>query len=189
MIGNGEANIRTVVSIAQSQALDSPLSGAMADFASLGAGGSATANEERDLHRWLKDLYNVHLEPYTVSMTLQALCPHLRFRLTSSEVRSFRPQSREAMDAVELQELQVPVLLPHELLHSLVHAGLDQAKSKVTFINFHSCAGLRLHAGRLGSRLNRRLLRALLPPGRVEGSPCATKRVGGTIQSWPEGVF
>ena len=80
MIGSGQANIRTVVSIAQSQALDQPLSGAMAE--------SATSNEERDLHRWLKDVYNVHLEPYMIHMTLQAVWLNFRFPLISSNVHS-----------------------------------------------------------------------------------------------------
>ena len=39
---------------------------AVSVFASLGCDGKYPANQERDLHRWLRQLYNLELEPYNV---------------------------------------------------------------------------------------------------------------------------
>ena len=73
MIGKGSAHVRTVVSIAQAQALDSEPPAAIAAFASLGSFGRCNSNEERDLHRWLKNLYNVSLEVYYTPFELQVV--------------------------------------------------------------------------------------------------------------------
>ena len=42
-------------------------------LASLGAGGTQLQNQERDLHRWVRSLYDLQLETYDAPMTLQAL--------------------------------------------------------------------------------------------------------------------
>lgn len=54
MIGSGEAHVRTVVSIAQSQLQDGTPTPAITAFASLGNFGTNSSKEERDLHTWLK---------------------------------------------------------------------------------------------------------------------------------------
>ena len=76
MIGSGKAHVRTVTSIAQAQCYDAQAMNlqcpdAMRAFASLGSFGSCPSNEERDLHRWLRRLYNIDLEVYWADMTLQ----------------------------------------------------------------------------------------------------------------------
>lgn len=70
MIGSGQAHVRTVVSIAQAQMRDGEPPASIQAFASLGSFGRRNANEERDLHRWLKDLYNVSLEVYYLKLNL-----------------------------------------------------------------------------------------------------------------------
>ncbi len=75
MIGTGRAHVHTVVSIAQAQCMDGPAVPAVQAFASLGGGSSHPSNEERDLHRWLKNLYQIDLEVYTVRMNLQVWGP------------------------------------------------------------------------------------------------------------------
>lgn len=40
-------------------------------FASLGAFGAHTHNEERDLHRWLKNLHQISLEPYYIKLEVE----------------------------------------------------------------------------------------------------------------------
>ena len=74
MIGHGQAHVRTVVAIAQSQHQDQSAPPCIEAFASLGNFGSASSskNEERDLHRWLKNLYNLQLEVYWTHLKLQA---------------------------------------------------------------------------------------------------------------------
>ena len=76
MVGSGKANVRTVTSIAQAQytdalAMNYQCPETISAFASLGAWGSCPSNEERDLHRWLRRLYNIDLEVYWVDMNLQ----------------------------------------------------------------------------------------------------------------------
>lgn len=73
LLGNGKAHISTVASIAQAQCLDGAQAPAIQAFASLGSGGAHSQNQERDLHRWLKNLYNVQLEVYSVPFRLQAV--------------------------------------------------------------------------------------------------------------------
>ncbi len=70
MIGSGKANVRTVVSIAQAQCLDAEPTPAVKAFASLGGFGKHSSKEERDLHRWLKNLHGIELETYNVRMRL-----------------------------------------------------------------------------------------------------------------------
>ena len=77
LIGSGKANISSVVSIAQSQRLDSldmglKLNPAIEAFASLGAFGKCPSHEERDLHRWLSGLHNLQLDVYYTNMRVQA---------------------------------------------------------------------------------------------------------------------
>ena len=72
MIGAGKSNVRTVVSIAQSQLRDGPVPPAIECFASLGSYGAHPSNEERDLHRWLQGLHNITLSVYYTTMRIEA---------------------------------------------------------------------------------------------------------------------
>jgi hypothetical protein len=69
----------------------------LAGLARCGRGGEQ--NKERDLHRWLHNLHGQMPEPYYVEFNL----------LTSSS----------ALPKVVL----IPVLLPHEMMHCIWHAG------------------------------------------------------------------
>ena len=73
MIGSGQSNIRTVVSIAQAQRQDAKVPDVIEAFASLGSYGNHPQNEERDLHRWLRDHHNISLETYSAPMQLQVM--------------------------------------------------------------------------------------------------------------------
>ena len=61
-------------------------------FASLGSAGSHPGNEERDLHRWMRNLWGLTLEPYTIYCDLEVLCLHLLVLFFSSNrILSGRP--------------------------------------------------------------------------------------------------
>ena len=51
--------MRTVVAIAQSQEQDQSALPAIQAWASLGNFGKSSKNEERDMHTWLRNLYNI----------------------------------------------------------------------------------------------------------------------------------
>lgn len=68
------ATVRTVASLAQSACLDGEPKAAVKAFATLGSGGKHWANEERDLHRWTKNLFDVSLDTYMVKFQVQAPC-------------------------------------------------------------------------------------------------------------------
>ena len=76
MVGSGAAHIRTVCSIAQAavedaRARNQACPDSILAFASLGNFGRCPANEERDMHNWLKNLYGIDLELYYVQMHLE----------------------------------------------------------------------------------------------------------------------
>lgn len=70
MIGSGKAHVHTIASIAQAQCKDGPAPEPVTAMASIGAFGRHPSNAERDLHRWLKSLYGIDLQPYYVKMNL-----------------------------------------------------------------------------------------------------------------------
>lgn len=74
MVGQGQAHVRTVVAIAQSQHRDNSALPAIQAWASLGNFGASQQNEERDLHKWLKNLFDLQLEIYWTRLQLQAPC-------------------------------------------------------------------------------------------------------------------
>ena len=76
LIGNGQAHVHTVVGLAQAALLDGEAVPAVRRFASLGAFGKCPSNEERDLHRWLKDFYGVSLEVSYIPLTVHAPQPN-----------------------------------------------------------------------------------------------------------------
>ena len=75
---------------------------AVVDFASLGAGGEHPQNIERDLHAWSRALLGFQLDPYYLKLDLL----------------------KENDEITE--EVDVPCLLPHEVLHALWLAGPQQ---------------------------------------------------------------
>lgn len=44
----------------------------------------------------------------------------------------------QVADSQSIEEVEIPVLLPHEILHSVVHAGPDQVRGKI----FSACTHL-----------------------------------------------
>ena len=70
MIGNGRASIAQICDISRANIADGLGAPAIQAIASLGAGGVHPANQERDLHTWVKSF--VSLEPFAVNMTLNA---------------------------------------------------------------------------------------------------------------------
>lgn len=140
MIGSGKSHIRTVVSIAQAQARDQDPPPAVKAFASLGGFGNCSANEERDMHRWLEGLHGIALEVYNVQFKMHVL------RLTNDSIKRFvwsmsktynwpfEPPTflslTEVVDSMELETVSIPVLLPHEVLHALYCAGSKQANGQ-----------------------------------------------------------
>ena len=71
-------------------------------MASLGSDGRWPSNVARDLHVWLKNLYQVGVEPYMISVPLQS-----------------------PGDLVP-EECLLPCLLPHEVIHALWQSGWQQ---------------------------------------------------------------
>ena len=63
----------TVASIAQAQSKDSQPVDAIAGFASLGSFGAHGSNQERDMHRWLKNLHGSCLELYYTAFELEVV--------------------------------------------------------------------------------------------------------------------
>ena len=95
LIGRGQLSVAGACDLARSVVEDHELpAGAIKTFASLGAGGKHPQNSERDLHRWLRGLYGLVLEPYIIHVPLQ--------------IDGFRSKS-----------VPIRVLLPHEILHAL----------------------------------------------------------------------
>ena len=73
-IGRGDASIYAAARLARKMQKDKFSAPAIDAIASLGANGKWDSNSERDLHRWLRGMYNVCLEPYTITLKLTATC-------------------------------------------------------------------------------------------------------------------
>lgn len=71
MIGRGRFHVSSACSLAQSMKSDGFEKAPITALAGLGCGGKYEANQERDLHRWLRGL--VELEPYTIRLVLQVV--------------------------------------------------------------------------------------------------------------------
>ena len=74
MLGSGEATVSQLAKLARALVLDVPHE-AMIAFASLGADGRYQSNQERDLHRWMRNLWGFNLEPYPMWMELSVFRP------------------------------------------------------------------------------------------------------------------
>lgn len=73
LVGRGQISVQSATEIAQAVVSDHSVPNpALKAFASLGSSGKHTSNSERDLHRWLKNLYGFRLQSYTIKMDLEA---------------------------------------------------------------------------------------------------------------------
>ena len=75
LIGSGRTNVSTVASIAQAQNRDGQPVDAVAAFASLGSFGTCASNQERDMHRWLRNLHGTNLDMYYTPFELEVGLP------------------------------------------------------------------------------------------------------------------
>lgn len=82
MIGSGRVSVAAAAELSRATLVD--LNGkapqAVQALASLGCGGSHGQNQERDLHRWAHNLYDLDLDTYDVPMQLQVSRCAKRFR-------------------------------------------------------------------------------------------------------------
>lgn len=71
MIGRGRISVAGAVSLANSMVDDGMTHKAITTFASLGTNNVHPGNSERDLFRWLRNVFDFSLEPFSVTMHLQ----------------------------------------------------------------------------------------------------------------------
>lgn len=72
MLGTGRAHVAEICELARANVQDGIPSEALRSFSSSGNHGAYEANQERDLHRWLRSLWGVQLTTYDVEMELTA---------------------------------------------------------------------------------------------------------------------
>ena len=106
MIGSGKANVAHAQSLAAAMVRDGIPQEAMTAFASLGSFGAHASNAERDLHRWLRGVYGVSLEPYFIEIML--------------ETQDVDEEAGKPLTA----PTRVPVTLPHEVFAE-IHASSE----------------------------------------------------------------
>ena len=73
MVAHGQVSVANAADLARCAVGDGMVHEAVKAFSSLGASGAASSNCERDMVRWLKNLFNFNLEPYQITLHLQAL--------------------------------------------------------------------------------------------------------------------
>ena len=101
LVGRGHISVTAACEVAGGVAEDHALPhAAVRAFATLGSEQKHPQNNERDLHRWVKNLYGLQLQPYKVFLDLQ-------------------------MDSLKKRMVPMTVLLPHEVIHAL--ANMDSA--------------------------------------------------------------
>ena len=95
LVGRGKLSVASATEIARGVTEDHEIPNhAIRTFASLGCGGQHPQNCERDLHRWVKNLYGLQLQPYILHVDLQ-------------------------VDSAKVQRTAIRVLAPHEIFHAL----------------------------------------------------------------------
>ena len=107
MIGTGKTNVAHAQGLAAAMVRDGIPQEAVTAFASLGSFGAHGSNAERDLHRWLRGLYGVTLEPYFINVMLES----------DDGVVDDNPLKGTV-------STRIPVLLPHEVF-SAIHSSSD----------------------------------------------------------------
>lgn len=70
MLGTGRAGVAEICDISRANVADGVRSEAVVGLSSLGGRGKFESNQERDLHRWVKNLHSMTLEPFEVTMFL-----------------------------------------------------------------------------------------------------------------------
>lgn len=70
MVGCGRSSVAEVCDISRANVADGMQSKAIYGLNSLGGNGVHDQNQERDLHRWVKGLHGMNLEPLEVTMNL-----------------------------------------------------------------------------------------------------------------------
>lgn len=73
LVGRGRVDVSCATEIARAVLRDGVDNEAVRKLGSLGAFGSSASNAERDLHRWLSNLFGLRLQPYTVYLDMKAL--------------------------------------------------------------------------------------------------------------------
>ena len=73
MVSRGQVSVANAADLARCAVDDGLLSEAVQAFSSLGNSGAAPSNCERDMTRWLRNLFGFTLEPYTVTLHLQVV--------------------------------------------------------------------------------------------------------------------
>ena len=95
------------------------------------------------MHRWLKNLFDLQLEVYWTSLKLQALIylndASFKWSCTPNKMLNcvlfckykhvilLGINPCKVLDTQDVEEVQIPCFLPHEILHAVVHAGPEQA--------------------------------------------------------------
>lgn len=110
MIGSGRTSIASASDFSRAcvkdMGKDAPA--AVHALASLGSWGSHSQNQERDLHKWANQLYNLNLQTYDTQIPLQA------------------DNETGVVDTL------IPFLLPHEIFEALSAAGKYQFSLSMT---------------------------------------------------------
>ena len=99
-VGLGRRSVAEVCEQARRLHAKHNASPAVAFMASLGASGVHSSNQERDLHRWLRTLDGLEVEPYWITLELE--------------------------DGDRVVPTKVPTLPPHMVMHYLSCAGPQQ---------------------------------------------------------------
>ena len=99
-IGSGRSHVHTARQSAAAAVADGAQAQAAIALATLSE--TQPCHLERDLHRWLRHPFGLQLEPFMVKVKLDSLV------------------------SPELQEVELPMLLPHEVLHHVFKAGSVQ---------------------------------------------------------------
>ena len=73
MVSRGQVSVANAADLARCAVDDGLLSEAVQAFSSLGNSGAAPSNCERDMTRWLRNLFGFTLEPYVVTLHLQVV--------------------------------------------------------------------------------------------------------------------
>ena len=86
MVGSGRASVSAVADLSRAMVSDvgSAAPQAVQEFASLGSWGAHQHNQERDLHRWVHQLYGLAIETFEATIQCQATCVGTKKPVTSS---------------------------------------------------------------------------------------------------------
>lgn len=140
MVGSGRATIAEVCDMSRANVADGLYSKALQGLSSLGGSGKHDQNQERDLHRWVKGMHGMTLEPFEITMELNASWLDTFKQVSSFPV--FPPLFPTVGHLVPFEvpgkkgvfPQTVPMLLPHELLDATWRAGAVQDSSGESYV-------------------------------------------------------